>query len=299
MKSPSGSRALWSGLIAASACLVLLVSGCPYRDWSSAASAGGGEPGTKYFVLTGPPLCFRPSAWGLKPELGDYGGGPHCVSLDQFEMRFGDLKGWAGDFVAVKHVDGRCAEIAVHCQRVVCRRYTFDYDAAGRVRRAVDTEYELRREGERPRDRAERLKGRTPAVAWVKEIEYAWSEDGRTAEVTLRAVRGKRQGLPPFSLPGILRGEPGRVLETWRLNGRGLITSVLRDGRVVYSAEYDDAGRLVRYEKSGGEKVENRYDAQGRLLERQVVYARDARNLRLRVPWRAKTGYAALGRARR
>lgn len=263
---------VWLGLIVALTCLLWLVPGCYSVEWSSDGSSGGGEPGTKYFVLVGPPLRFQASPLGLKPELGAYGGGLHCVSLDQFEMNFGDLKGWSGDFVAVKHADGRCAEIAIYCQGVVCRRYTFDYDTAGRARRRVDTEYELRREGEGTLEWADRLKGRMPAVACVREIEYAWSEDGRTVEVTLRAVRGKPQGLPPMSLPRTPGGEPGQRLETWQLNGQRLITSVLHDGKVVYSAQYDDAGRLLRYERWGGEKVESRYDAQGRLLETNVVY---------------------------
>ena len=55
------------------------------------------------------------------------------------------------------------------------------------------------------------------------------------------------------------------------MNGRGQITSVLRDGRAAYSAEYDDVGRLLRYETEHGHKVENRYDARGRLLETHVV----------------------------
>ena len=225
-----------------------------------------------YFVLEGPPLRFQASRLGLKPELVDYGGGPHCVSLDQFEMNFGDLKGWSGDFVAVKHVDGRCAEIAIYCQGIVCRRYTFDYDVVGRVRRRADTAYELRREGEGTLEWATRLKGRTPAVACVREIEYAWSEDGRTVDITLRAVRGKPHGLPPISPPETPGDEPGQRLETWRLNNRGLITSVLRGDVEAYSAQYDDAGRLLGYETEGGEKVENHYDAQRRLLETHVRY---------------------------
>ena len=261
------------GLIVALPCLLWLVLGCYYVEWSSDGSGGGGEPGTKYFVLEGPPLRFQASRLGLKPELGDYGGGLHCVSLDQFEMNFGDLKGWSGDFVAVKHADGRCAEIAMYCQGVVCRRYTFDYDAIGRARRRTDTEYELRREGEGTLEWAARLKGRTPAVACVREIEYAWSENGRTVEVGLRTVQGKAQGYEPMCLPTTPWGEPGQRLETWRLNNRGLITSVLRGDVEAYSAQYDDAGRLLGYETEGGEKVENRYDAQGRLLETRIRYS--------------------------
>lgn len=242
-----------------------LASGCTSAEWFSSGSRGGGEPGTKYFVLDRGSLRFQASPWGLKPELRPGGGCPG-VSLDQFEMNFADRKGWAGDFVAVKHVDGRCAEVAIYCQGVVCQRHTFGYDAAGRAGRRTDTAYEGRRKGEGTLEWAKRFKGRTPAVAWVSEIEYAWSEDGRTVEVTLRAVHGKPQGLPTmwFEPP---KGEPGQRLETWRFNGRGLITSVLRDGKVVYSAQYDDTGRLLRYEREGREEVENRYDAQGRLLE--------------------------------
>jgi len=264
----------WVGRIVALACLLRLVQGCFYDhvDWSSEGPGGGGEPGTKYFVLAGPPLRFQATPSGLRPELGDYGGGPHCVSLDQFEMRFRDLKGWAGDFVAVKQVHGHCAEIAIYCQGVVCQRYAFDYDAAGRARRRMFTEYELRREGESTFEWADRLKGRTPAAACASEIEYAWSEDGRTVEATLRAVHGRRQGREPISLPEPLTGLPGQKLETWQLNGQGLIASVVRDGKVEYSAQYDDAGRLLGYEEWGGARVENRYDAQGRLLETNVAY---------------------------
>lgn len=284
MNSPLRSSVVRPALIAALCCSLCLVQGClvvrrkgctyvywPLRgcaDWYSAGSGGGGEPGTKYFVLNGPSVQFQATPLGLTPEL--VRGGPYCASLDQFEVRFGDLKRLPWNSVAVKHQDGRCAEIAVYYEGVVCRRHTFDYDAAGRARRRTDTAYEGRREGEGTSEWAERWKGRTPAVAWVSEIEYAWSEDGRTVEVTLRALRGKPQGLPIIWF-GPPEGKPGQRLETWRLNGRGLITSVLRDGREVYSAQYDDAGRLLRYERWGGEKVENRYDAQGRLLETHVV----------------------------
>jgi YD repeat-containing protein len=72
-------------------------------------------------------------------------------------------------------------------------------------------------------------------------------------------------------------GEPGESLETWRLNGQGLITSVVRDGRAVYSAQYDVAGQLLGYEVWGREKVENRYDAQGRILETHVKYGNGTR----------------------
>lgn len=265
------STVAWLGRIVALPCLLWLVQGCYCVEWSSDGS-GGGEPGTKYFVLEGPPLRFQASPSGLKPELGDHGGGPHCVSLEQFEVNFGDREGWSGGFVAVKHADGRCVEIAIYCQGVVCQRHTFDYDAVGRIRRRKDTEYELRREGEGALEWAARWKGRTPAVACVRKIDYAWSVDGRTVEVMLRAIRGKPQGLPPIDLPDIPSGKPGQKLETWQLNSQGLITSVVRDGVVVYSAQYDDAGRLLGYEVWGGEKVENRYDAQGRILETHVVY---------------------------
>lgn len=264
---------LWPGLILTLACLFGQVRGCSSVEWSSDGSGGGGEPGTNYFVLTRPYLQFQASPLGFKPELGTCGSGPCGVSLDQFEMNSGDLKGWAGDFVAVKHADGRVAEIAIYYQGVVCRRYTFDYGAAGRARRRVDTEYELRRKGESAVDWATRLRGQTPAVACVREIEYAWSEEGRTVEVTLRTVQGKAQGYEPISLPDTPWREPGQRLETWQLNGQGLITSVLRDGRVMYAAKYDDAGRLLGYEAYGREQVENLYDAQRRLVETRVKYA--------------------------
>jgi len=92
-------------------------------------------------------------------------------------------------------------------------------------------------------------------------------------EVTLRTVQGKAQGYEPISLPDTPWGEPGQRLETWQLNGQGLITSVLRNGRVMYAAKYDDAGRLLAYETYGREQVENLYDAQGRLLDTRVKYA--------------------------
>ena len=76
----------------------------------------------------------------------------------------------------------------------------------------------------------------------------------------------------PIDWFGPPEGKPGQKLETWRLNDRGLITSVLRDGKVAYSAQYDDAGRLDCYEAEEQEKVENRYDAQGRLVEMHVAY---------------------------
>ena len=271
-------------LIAALCCSLWFVQGCfivrrkgctyvywPFRgcaDWHSAGASGGGEPGTRYFVLNVGSVQFQATPWGLTPELVH--GGPHCASLDQFEVRFGDLKRLPWNSAAVKRQDGRCAEVAVYCEGVVCRRHTFDYDAAGRARRRTDTAYEGRREGEATSEWAERFKGRTPPVAWVSEIEYAWSEDGRTVEVTLVALRGKPRGQPTiwFAPP---EGKPGQTLETWRLNGRGQITSVLRDGRAAYSAEYDDVGRLLRYETEHGHKVENRYDARGRLLETHVV----------------------------
>jgi len=279
LKSRPRNRALWSGLIAASACLVLLVWGCPYRQWSSDGSGGGGEPGTKYFVLTGPPLRFQATDLGVAVELADYGGGPHCVPLDQYEMRPGDLKGWAGDFATLKHADGRCTEIGLWCGGVICRRYRFEYDAAGRLQSRIDTEYELRRGGESSKDWAKRLRGQTPAMACAREFEYAWSEDGRTVEVSLQALQGKPKGFEPISLPRTPWGKPGERLETWRLNSRGLIISVRRGGVETYSAQYDDVGRLLCYERNRSEKAENRYDGQGRLLETHVRYAVGTRGI--------------------
>ena len=267
-------------LIAALCCSLCLALGCNYVTmclrgyvtWSSAGSGGDGEPGTKYFVLLGPPLGFQASPWGLGPELGVPWGTFSGVPLEQFEINFRDLKRCPpGDVAAVKHVDGRCAEVAQYYRGVVRWRCTFEHDAAGRARRRIDTLYEGRREGEGDKEWADRFKGGTPPVACVSEIEYAWSKDGRTVEVTLRGVHGKPQGWPMYLL-GPAGGEPGQRLETWQLNGQGFITSVLRDGKVVYSAQYDDAGRLLCCETEEQEKLENRYDAQGRILETHVRY---------------------------
>jgi len=253
-------------------CLLWRTQGCTSVTWSSYGSVSLGQPGTKYYVLTGPPLYFQASAYGLRPELGAYGGGPFCVSLDQFEMRFGDLKGWAADYVAVTRVEDRCVEIVIYCQRVPCRRYTFEYDAFGRIRRTVRTEYELRREGEGTSEWAERMKGRTPPVACVWQTGYDWSEDGRMAEVTPQAVSGNRQGIEPMSLPEhsqeALADQWDEKL-VWRVSDEGIVTSVLLDGRPMYSAQYDNKGRLLRYQREGTQ-VENHYDGEGRLRETRV-----------------------------
>ena len=260
------------GLVAALVGALWLLTGCRSAQWcSSGGWRGGGEPATRYFRLRARPgLTFQGSELGFRPDLDTYGCGAYGVPLGQYEMYFSDLIHWPFDFVAVREEDGRCGEVALYCRGVVCRRYTFSYDAAGRPRRRTDIEYEARRRGESEPHWARRFRGRIPPVACVREIVYAWSQDGRTVDVRLAAAHGRRQRFPLIGMPDTPAGEPGEKLETWHLNGQGLITSVVRNGKQVYAAQYNDDGRLLRYQAWGCETVTNRYDARGRIVETHV-----------------------------
>lgn len=260
------------GLLAALLGVLGLLPGCLSAQWcSSGGWRGGGEPGTRYFRLHGRPgWTFQGSELGFQPELDTYGCGAHGVPLGQYEMHFSDLVRFPFDFVAVHEKNGRCCAVTLYCRGVACRRYTFSYEANGRPGRRVEIEYAGRRPDETEAEWARRFCGRTPPVACVREVVYAWSQDGRTVAVSLATANGKRQGLPLIEAPGTPPGEPGKELETWHLNEQGRITSVIRNGKERYAARYDDDGRLLRYQAWGRETVKNRYDAQGRIVETRV-----------------------------
>lgn len=227
---------------------------------------------TRYFILLGP-TRFQASHLAWEPEVTHHGGGPWWMPLSQCEVKAEGLKVWTGAYVTVATEGGRCAEIGLWYRGVICQRYVFHYDPAGRLESRVDTDYQWRRPNELVEDWVKRSAGADPAESLVREIGYTWSADGRTVDVTLRASRGKSGDGPPTSLPSLNYGwgEVGRKLETWRLDERGHIVAVRREDvqAEVYSATYDNAGRLLRYTQ-GSEKAENAFGPDGRILETQV-----------------------------
>jgi len=226
------------------------------------------EAPTKYYFLMGP-FRFTPTDLGATPQVESYGGGPWWLPLEQCEIKAEGLKRWTEGYVTLRYAEGRLQEVGLWYGGVVCRGFAFRYDDAGRLAARVDTEYEPRRQGEDVRDWVERMRGKKPEATCVREIAYVWSADALTVQVKMvsRSEKPTWAGLPEW--PTIFYGEPGMVLERWRLDKDGRLLRVLRDDVAIYSATYGGAGRLIAEERED-DRLEHVYDRQGRVVKTTV-----------------------------